>query len=220
MTWKVRPRASLWVINYYPQYPNDPNSPDYCQVKLMLYHPFTVDTDLLTVDGQAYGSYVDAFWAYHHSHTYPEDFYTDPDGSASDTESEEDEDKEMDIDYPLADFEAFARCQPQEDFTRVDPLEGLGTREVDHSYDWSTHVGQYDLMPNVWDQVKAENPITQAITMDPSPLPLNPEQRKLYDTIVFQYTRKLAFKNTSQLLLNINGVAGSGKTFTLLKICA
>jgi hypothetical protein len=75
-------------------------------------------------------------------------------------------------------------------------------------------------MPDVWDQVKAENPITQAVIMDPSPLPLNPEQRKLYDTVVFQYTRELAFETPSHLLLNIDGVAGSGKTFTLLKICA
>jgi hypothetical protein len=78
----------------------------------MLYHPFIVNTDLLTVDGQAYGSYVDAFYACCYSHIYLEDFYTDPDGSASDTESEEEEDEEMDIDYPFADFEAFACCWP------------------------------------------------------------------------------------------------------------
>jgi hypothetical protein len=93
----------------------------------MLHYPFIVDTDLLTVDGQAYGLYVDAFWACYYSHTYPEDFYMDPDGLASDTESEEEEeeDEEMVVDNPLIDFEAFACCQPQEDFTRVDPLGGL-----------------------------------------------------------------------------------------------
>jgi hypothetical protein len=80
----------------------------------MLHHPFTVNTDLLTMDGQAYGSYVDAFWACCHSHTHPEDFYTDPDGLASDTESkeEEEEDEEMVVDNPLADFEAFAYRRP------------------------------------------------------------------------------------------------------------
>jgi hypothetical protein len=112
MTWKVRPQASLQVINYYPQYLNDPDSPNYCQVKLMLHYPFTVDTDLLTVDGQAYGLYVDAFWACYYLHTYLEDFYMDPDGSALDTKSKEDEDEEIDIDYPFADFEAFTCCQP------------------------------------------------------------------------------------------------------------
>jgi hypothetical protein len=56
--------------------------------------------------------------------------------------------------------------------------------------------------------------------MDSSPLPLNLEQRKLYDIVVDQYSRELALDRPSQLLLNIDGVAGSGKTFTLLKTCA
>ena len=52
--------------------------------------------------------------------------------------------------------------------------------------------------------------------------PLNLEQRKLYDTVVDQYSQELAFDAslTRQLLLNVDGVAGSGKSFTLLKTCA
>jgi hypothetical protein len=43
--------------------------------------------------------------------------------------------------------------------------------------------------------------------------------------VVSQYTQELASKvynipPPSQLLLNVDGVAGSGKTFTLLKTCA
>ena len=58
--------------------------------------------------------------------------------------------------------------------------------------------------------------------MDPSPLPLNLEQRKLYDTVVDQYSQELALDMPlpSQLLLNVDGVAGSRKTFTLLKTYA
>ena len=58
--------------------------------------------------------------------------------------------------------------------------------------------------------------------MDSSPLPLNPEQRKLYNTVVGQYSQELAWDRPAleQLLLNVDGVAGSGKTFILLKICA
>ena len=43
MMWRVRPRASSRVINYYPRYLNDPELEtysDYCRVKLMLHHPF------------------------------------------------------------------------------------------------------------------------------------------------------------------------------------
>ena len=35
-----------------------------------------------------------------------------------------------------------------------------------------------------------------------------------------QYSQELALDMPSQLLLNVDGVAGSGKTFTLLKTCA
>jgi ATP-dependent exoDNAse (exonuclease V) alpha subunit len=188
----------------------------------MLHHPFVDWIDLLSIDGQVYGSYIDAFQACHHSHTHPQDFYTDPEAefSDSDDESEEDPQEEADDEHPLADFEAFARRRPQEDFTHIDLLDSLGTREMDCNYDWSQHIGRYDIPPEIWDQIKAENPIAQIVTIDSSPDPLNLEQRKLYDTVLDQYSQELALDMPSQLLLNVDGVAGSGKTFTLLKTCA
>ncbi|KAK8912682.1 hypothetical protein VCV18_012361 [Metarhizium anisopliae] len=221
LTWRNRPRARPRVINYYPRYSNDPESPtyaDYCRVRLMLHHPFVDYADLLTVDGQVYGSYIQAFQACQRLHTHPQDFYTDPE--ASDSESDEDPEEQAEGDHPLADFEAFARRRPQEDFTRIDLLDSLGVREMDRDYDWSLHVGRYDISPDIWDQVKAENPIAQAVLMDSSPDPLNPEQRKLYDAVVSQYSEELTLDAPlpRQLLLNVDGVAGSGKTFTLLKM--
>jgi hypothetical protein len=51
---------------------------------------------------------------------------------------------------------------------------------------------------------------------------LNTEQRKLYDTIVAHYASEinLGGRLPLQLLLNVDGEAGTGKTFTLLKACA
>jgi ATP-dependent exoDNAse (exonuclease V) alpha subunit len=188
----------------------------------MLHHPFVDWIDLLSVDGQAYDLYIDAFQACRRSHTHPQDFYTDPEAEFSDSdESEEDPQEEADNEHPLTDFEAFARQRPQEDFTQID-LDSLGTREIDCNYDWSLHIGRYDIPPEIWDQIKAENPIAQIVTIDSSPGPLNLEQRKLYDTVLDQYSQELALDMPlpSQLLLNVDGVAGSGKTFTLLKTCA
>jgi hypothetical protein len=76
------------------------------------------------------------------------------------------------------------------------------------------------IQPESWDQVKAENPVAQVVSMDASPNPLNLEQRKLYDTVVSQYSNELAGQPLPQLLLHVDGVAGSGKTFVLLKTCA
>ncbi len=44
----------------------------------MLYYPFVISDDLLTVNGTEYGSFTDAFDIYPTSHTHPLDFYTDP----------------------------------------------------------------------------------------------------------------------------------------------
>jgi excinuclease UvrABC ATPase subunit len=51
---------------------------------------------------------------------------------------------------------------------------------------------------------------------------LNFKQRKLYNLIVNQYARELSLVDPRppQLLLNVDGVAGSGKSFIVLKTCA
>ena len=91
---------------------------------------------------------------------------------------------------------------------------------LDRAYDWSPHVGRYDLLPNVWDRLKAENPVVQDVAVDSSPQSLNLEQKTLYNAVVDHYTLQWTCSSTAQLLLNVDGVAGSGKTFTLPKTCA
>ena len=118
MTWRVWPWASPRVINYYPRYLNNPDLQtysDYCRVKLILHHPFVDWKDLLSIDGQVYSSYIDAFQAY--TRTHPQDFYTDPEAECLDSDESDEDPKEQADDHPLADFEAFARRRPQEDFT-------------------------------------------------------------------------------------------------------
>src|ERR1700761_1190987 len=70
--------------------------------------------------------------------------------------------------------------------------------------------------------MKAENPVELRVEVDSSPGALNAEQRKLYDAIVAQYANEidLGERSLPQLLLNVDGEAGTGKTFTLLKACA
>lgn len=223
-SWTVRPRAPQRVINYFPRYSSDPSSQDYdhyCRVRLMLHHPFTNLTDLLAFDGCAYGSYVDAFRACRQLHTHPDDFYTDPVADDQDTESEDDESVCSEgEDGPLADFEVFARRQARGDPT-CSLTDDLGSRERDRAYDWTSHVGRDLTTLEDWDQFKFLNPVELAVTVDSDPGPLNAEQRKLYDVVTDQYIQELARDDPpSPLLLNVDGVAGSGKTFALLKTCA
>jgi hypothetical protein len=101
----------------------------------MLYYLFTDWPDLLSVDGQAYGSYINIFQAYKHLYTHPQDFYTTPDADCSDLDKSNEDEPEPEDNHLLADFELLARRRPHEDFTRVESLEGLGDREVDRQYD-------------------------------------------------------------------------------------
>jgi ATP-dependent DNA helicase PIF1 len=220
--WKLQPRARPRVINYYPCYSNNTEGPaygDYCRVKLMLYYLFQGWDDLLTVDNQAYRLYIDAFKACKCSYTYPEDFYTDLEADTDD-ESNKDLVEDATDETPLADFETFARRRLYEDFTCIDLSDNLGSREMDLQYDWSAYIGRYTIGTEVWDQIKAENWAVQEVTVDSSPGLLNTEQAKLYKIVVDQYTQELVLHNPRQLLLNVDSVAGSGKTFILLKICA
>ena len=109
----------------------------------MLHHPFTAWPDLLSVDGQAYGSYVDAFQPCKRLHTHPQDFYTNLEAESSDSDESEEDEPEPEDNHPLADFELLARRRPHEDFTRVESLEDLGDRGIDRQYDWSAHIGRY-----------------------------------------------------------------------------
>jgi ATP-dependent DNA helicase PIF1 len=223
-TWVKRPRAPLRVINYFPRYASNPSSTeydDYCRVRLMLHHPFQQLTDLLSFNGCDYGSYPDAFYACQRLHTHPDDFYTDPATDDQDTDSEDDElVPDEGIDEPLADFEAFARQRPGNHDLTCSPTDDLGSRELDCAYDWTSHVGRDLTTPDAWDQFKLQNYTEQAVAVDLDPGPLNPEQRKLYDTVTAQYVQELAGNEPRALLLNVDGVAGSRKTFTVLKICA
>ena len=56
----------------------------------MLHHPFTDWPDLLSVENKTHGSYVKAFQACKQVHTYPEDFYNDPEGQGEGSDSDSD----------------------------------------------------------------------------------------------------------------------------------
>jgi hypothetical protein len=110
----------------------------------MLHHPFADWDDLLSIDGQVYGSYVNTFHACEQRHVHPEDFYIDLDESGlgvdsdsdsdSDTDSDDTSDVDSDNNHPLADFEILARQRPCDDFPHMND-EGVGYQDMDHNYD-------------------------------------------------------------------------------------
>jgi hypothetical protein len=185
----------------------------------------------LTVDNNVYGSFLDAFQACQANYTYPSDCYTDlskKDKSDKEEDKDKDENNVADADNnviqaPLADFEAFVCQRPGNDNNLLDNLlDALGTREIDRTYDWDAYINRHVLFTDIWTDIKAANLISQTVTVDSCPQPLNLGQRKLYNTVVNQYITELALNGPfpCPLLLNVDGVAESGKTFTLLRSCA
>jgi hypothetical protein len=102
----------------------------------MLYHPFMDYADLLTVNSQVYGSYIEVFRAYYRLYTYLQDFYInpEPESEALDNKNNKDPEEQAKKDYPLADFKAFICRKLQKDFTYIDLLDNLGSQELDHNY--------------------------------------------------------------------------------------
>jgi hypothetical protein len=62
-------------------------------------------------------------------------------GSDSDTDSNDSSDEGEDDNYPLADFEIFARRRPQDDFPHVDTSEGLSYQDIDCDFNWPIFFG-------------------------------------------------------------------------------
>jgi hypothetical protein len=103
--------------------------------------------DFLLVENKTYGSYIKAFQVCKRLYTYPKDFYNNLEkkNSGLDLDSGNEEPQETKNKSPLADFEVFARQRPGVDFiARRDILDGLGSQEIDCSYDWSAYIGRYN----------------------------------------------------------------------------
>lgn len=153
---------------------------------MILYYLFESWNNLLTVDNQAYRLYINTFCTCKYLYTYPEDFYTDLEAD-SDNKSNKDPVEDTKDKALLADFKTFACWRLYKDFTCIDLLDNLGSCKIDLLYNWSAYIRQYTIVPEVWDQIKAENRAVQEVTVDSLPSLLNTEQTKLYNIVIDQY---------------------------------
>lgn len=91
---RIRPRAKDRVLVYFPKYkPDGSKHKEFYRVKLMLHHPFTDIADLLMVNGMAYVSFAEAYYActrFHHD-AHPFDYYSLNEAPVNDDEFEEED---------------------------------------------------------------------------------------------------------------------------------
>jgi len=220
-SYKRQPRALPQVINYFLQYSSDPSSEyyeDFCHVKMMLHHPFTDILDLaVNIDGKT--SFAAAYQVCKASHTHEPD-YLDLDDK--DTDASEDEDEELSAAEEgeiVQDWEVLAGRHPQNDAARVEDPDNLGERDLDCSYDWSIYTGIYpELDSDFWEVSKVNYPADQMVSMAQTAESLQPEQRRVYDVVMQQYERILQGDSPSPLRINIDGPAGTGKSYLIADI--
>ena len=213
--WRPLQRATH-VARIIPLYKEGVHYRDYCRGKLMLHHPFrdALLQDLLTVDGVPFEQWENAYEYCCSHHQHPPDPLTPLPPFISendDLESLNTQDM-VNPDDARVTFEEIAQRRPHHDGELLLELEELGSRPVDWDYNWLHRSFDDDVMTIVrWgEQIKylaAEERIVASAETPTSPDILNARQREVFDTVLEQ-----SLLRSPQLLLQIDGEAGTGKS--------
>ncbi|EXU95902.1 AAA ATPase, helitron and PIF1-like helicase domain protein [Metarhizium robertsii] len=220
-TWRrLGANAKKRVLSYFPRYrPVEASTQfhDFCRVKLMMAHPHRSPEELLAVDGQWFESFVAAYQCCRQRHHFHEDDHYGEVGT-SELQAEHDEFEQEVHDEPVTeeDWHELARMLPDRLLEEED-IDVLGRRVIDVNYDWTPHVGRYThediLRGNYWKRRKAESSFPLDVEHQPLEARdfLNAEQRLVYDTVMDHFLTQ----DRSQLLLNVDGGGGTGKSYLI-----
>ena len=218
-----RPRALPRVLNLFPRYSRDPEGPEYeqyCRVKLMLHHPFSEPSELRMLDEDGVFSYATAYRLCRAEHEHPRDpldplEVEDEGESESEFESERDEAEPE----PQAAWTDLAARNGRHDAQLADAsdLENiLGKRPQDIAYNWHASDHLYERVGeqrDFFEQARLLPEVTNRIRNDPSTL--QGSQRTAFDTIIDHYRSCFTGVASRQLLLHIDGSAGTGKSYLI-----
>ena len=228
------------VINYFPRYQANGQDPSqFYRVKIILHHPFRdypvcsdADRFRFEEDGPEFKTWQEAFVYCKSRHNHPDDYYEDPPQPVN-NDDEFEERPEEPVAGQAANFQDLLNPQPNA-LQNEDP-DRLGDRELDREANWRPRIGkyadQYPLLftegPQWWDNRKEAAPAgfdvaTQSTSQSDN---LNWQQRQLYDTVLQHYGQHLAFERGEgpaprQLLINVDGSAGTGKSYVIKLISA
>jgi ATP-dependent DNA helicase PIF1 len=196
---------------------------DYCRAKLQLHHPYRNVNDLQKdEDGNDIG------WIAAYERCKDEcDFHDeDPLMKEEDMESDEQEiqdefedEDEIEEERLLRDWQELARRGPRTQSTR----SRLGQRDIDKNFDWKASYNVYG-MDNVKtaesyiDEQKRQTEIFNEEIPDVDITKLVGNQRRVFLKVLSHYQQILAGTNPPPLTINIDGTAGTGKSFLISAI--
>ncbi|KAJ3525773.1 hypothetical protein NMY22_g10434 [Coprinellus aureogranulatus] len=227
---------------------NDPHYEEYCRTKFLLHHPFR-DLATVKPPNRLWAEMLaicvakrdDAQHPDHGRHSnHPRDTLNcwERDNRLREEDEVEDDDLVNPdiVDMTEEDWQVYARTRPGDE-NPVYGLGDLGQRPLDDGWDLEASRARWNdvnLMasyiheerrnqrdnPNEGqEEEEQDDPEEEDEGPDERAAKLVPEQRAVYDAFVQAYTQILEGEEPNQQLLNIDGTAGCGKTFTIETIC-
>nr|OQO27419.1 hypothetical protein B0A51_07870 [Rachicladosporium sp. CCFEE 5018] len=230
-SYRPRPRAKTRMLQYWPKYTAETDGDsyeDWCRVKIVLHHQFTTypvlphsfADDEEETEHDSWSAAYEYCKTRHCEHLqHPRDYFCEPadDAAAGDDAQDDDE-----PDSTIRDL-----YNAMKDGAEGDETASLGQRSIDLEHDWAAHVGKYGMKQEdkKWWEEHRKAAVDDGQRVGPMPGwytvgMLEPEQRLVYDGVVEHYEDVLLGNEPSQLLVNIDGQAGTGKSLLIQAICS
>jgi hypothetical protein len=191
----------------------------------MLHHPFRRMEDLLYIEGlhdEPCTTYFEAYEACRERCFHEPDGYNDPlpepeESVFEPTPQDPDEDAQNNMEPEWAEL----ACQlPDLNGRNADGWDQLGYRPMDR-VDWTDRVGKYpDLRADWWKDQKVNCPVVVQGHATTDYQSLEAKQKLTYDTFVTHWKDVVYGFNPVQLLLHLDGKAGTGKTTVVESMCS
>jgi len=216
----LRPRAKPRVVIVWPGYIPDKSDPamyeNWCHAKLQLHHPYTGDVETLQrIDGEDIG------WAAAYANClstcggHDDDPLANEEDLDDDDEDEEfEEPEEEEIPREMRDWHELANRGPMTQFIQH---SRLGRHDLDRDFDWHHNYTTFEDIQHregyLESQKRQINILEEIPNVDISNLVDN--QRRIFLRVVSHYHQTLAGDNPAPLWINIDGTAGTGKSYLI-----
>lgn len=223
--YSVHRRAKSRILNYYPRFRRE-DVVDYSRAKLMLHRPFRTIDELLyipAIHDEENEHYFEAYEVCQQRCNHPRDGFDDPlpDPEPSVHDDTQEDPDEQALNNMDTEWGELARVLSDRNGNNVDVWNMLG-RQPEDNVDWSDRVGSYpELAAEWWKVQNADHPVrTRNVGSVTAYEQLEVKQKLLWDTFVDHFNNVTDGPDRRQLLLHVDGKAGTGKTTVIISMCA
>jgi len=191
---------------------------NWCRAKLQLHHPYIGNVEALQrVDGEDIGwaaAYANCVATCHGEHDDDPLANEDGDDEDGDEEEFEEPDEEEEILRELRDWHELANRGP-----RTQPFQHsrLGKRDLDRDFDWHHNFMTFEDLRYWESYLESQKRLIDIPEEIPNVDIMNlvDNQRRIFLRVISHYHSILAGENPAPLRINIDGTAGTGKSYLI-----